>query len=589
MLSCPPLAARSSSCTTPSAPSHCPVHPSPSHPGLGVGGGSGLRSQQQPATLLPSLGPFGCSDLSEGAVHPPGPPRPSSWPCSRCCPWLSGSLPGLQPLGLTPEPSPTRWAPIRQPTPTPPPPRLPLAPWEPCLPPFSLRAHGVCCLLCCGPLCVCVCTQHASVCASVWVCSWALWSPAGSLSVSGCLSDSGRRGGVLKGPLICSDRPGCRGPGRGAGCVSGCSRAPPGGAAGRGPRPAGGGVGVGVGTREEGRMRSWRFRRARAPGAGCSGHGGRSGAERIAPGPWGRTGGWWGEPCGLAPARWAAGPHSLPGCIPSPEAQPRRPAARPEGCKLLGSRGGALSLWGAGEVLAWALGPQGRQAGGEPSPPWQPRRGKASRTGPCLYQGPERPGETGRAHLQPGGPGGRCSPPAPPPRSPTPRAGPMWLRGLWLQVRRGLPRCRMALRRWGIPRSCGPCLSHSWLQLALLQCCWGFRTVSVLPGLPSSWPSWPGLLAGYSGWRRGRTGKWVPQRALTGSWGWREGEERSHSGSTPPPSERAVAGPAQAWGSTPPALCALGVDSGGEGVHGPLQGSGFGGWGSEVTENGEKA
>ena len=203
LVSCLVLAARSHICTTPSAPSHCPVHPSPfpSWPG-----GEGRVRTEEPETasdpVAPSS-PFGSSDPSEGAVRLLGPPRPSSWPCSRCCLWLSGSLPGLQPLGLDSRTFPQHAGPlIWQPTPTPPHHRpLPWPHLEPCLPPCSRVPTG--CAVCCvvGSVCVCAHTR-TRLCVPVCGCVPGLSGHrAGSLSVSGCLSDSGRRGGGVEGPI----------------------------------------------------------------------------------------------------------------------------------------------------------------------------------------------------------------------------------------------------------------------------------------------------------------------------------------------------------------------------------------------------
>lgn len=116
-----------------------------------------------------------------------------------------------------------------------------------------------------------------------------------------------------------------------------------------------------------------------------------------------------------------------------------------------------------------------------------------------------------------------------------------------------------------IPRSCGPAYPTLGSSLLFSSAAGPRWTVSVLPGLPSSLAFLAWSSSWIHGWRRGENRKVGAPESSTGSWGWRGGEERSHSGFHPTsPSERAAAGPgAQAWGSTPPALCALGVDSGG--------------------------
>ena len=143
--------------------------------------------------------------------------------------------------------------------------------------------------------------------------------------------------------------------------------------------------------------------------------------------------------------------------------------------------------------------------------------------------------------------------------------------------------------RAGNPRELWPGLSHSWLQLALLQCrsSPGPRwTVFVLPGLPSSlaflaWPS-----SWIHGRRRGENRKVGAPESSVGSRGWRGREEGSHSGFHPTsPGVQAAAGPgAQARGPTPLALCALGVDSGGEGGMGRFRGLGLGAGGQRPLD-----
>lgn len=240
-------------------------------------------------------------------------------------------------------------------------------------------------MLCCG-LCVCVCA-HARVCvcqrAGVFLGSL-VTGQAVSPSLGVCLTLAGGAG-VLKGPLICSDRPGCRGPGEGRGLQSGCSRSPRRGPRGRGPRAGRGGVGVGVGTREK-----------EGPAGGAGGSESESAGRRLlgwqraqraerSSRPWGRTGVGGGnhglpQPGGL--------PATLPARVtPAPRPSPGDPGRQARGCP--GSQ--AASLWGAGEVLAWGLGAPGQAGWGEPSPPWQPRRGRRAGQGPCS-PGPRKAG-----------------------------------------------------------------------------------------------------------------------------------------------------------------------------------------------------
>lgn len=235
-------------------------------------------------------------------------------------------------------------------------------------------------------LCLCVCT-HARVCvcqrAGVFLGSL-VTGQAVSPSLGVCLTLAGGAG-VLKGPLICSDRPGCPGPGEGCGLRSGCSRSPRRGPRGRGPPAGRGGVGVGVGTREKegpaGGAGGSESESAGAPAAGlAAGAAGRAQLPAV-----GLHRGWGGnhglpQPGGL--------PATLPARVtPAPRPSPGNPGRQARGCP--GSQ--AASLWGAGEVLAWGLGAPGQAGWGEPSPPWQPRRGRRAGQGPCS-PGPRKAG-----------------------------------------------------------------------------------------------------------------------------------------------------------------------------------------------------
>ena len=183
--------------------------------------------------------------VCRGLLSPPPGPAPAA---------ASGSL-GLcqvsSPLALTPEPSPNMLGPLSGSRP-PLPPTTALSPgptWSPACHPAPACPRGVLFVVLWAQ-CVCVRT-HARVCvcqcAGVFLGSL-VTGQAVSLFLGVCLTLAGGAG-VLKGPLICSDRPGCRGPGEGRGLQERLQQEPRAGAAGEGAsgRPGG----VGVGTREE--------------------------------------------------------------------------------------------------------------------------------------------------------------------------------------------------------------------------------------------------------------------------------------------------------------------------------------------------
>ena len=230
------------------------------------------------------------------------------------------------------------------------------------------------------------------------------------------------------------------------------------------------------------------------------------------------------------------------------------------------------------------LGPQGRQAGGSQVLHGGPVGEGEQDRGPAA-QGPERPGETGRAHLQPGGPGGRCSPQLPSAPRPPPSCGSnAALRALApgqeraSEVQDGFEGGESpgAVAR-PVPLLAPACSSPVPLGL-------GGQCLSCQGFLPP-WPSWPGLLAGYTEGGEGRTGKCVPQRARRGA-----GGGVGRGGGEPlrlPPHLPWCAGSSWAWrpgpGPHPASTPCLGGGLWGSGRHGLLQGSGFGGWGSEAT------
>lgn len=177
LVSCPILAARLSLCMSPPPPATAQSILAPSHPGLGVGRVRTGASDSRVHPAAPS-GPLGSSGQSEGAVRQLGLLGPPPGPAPAAASGSLGPCQGSSPVALTPEPSPGTLGPLPVADPTSPLPALSPGPaWSPAGHPAPVCPRGVLFVVLCA-VCVCVCT-HASVCASVRVCSWALWSPGG--------------------------------------------------------------------------------------------------------------------------------------------------------------------------------------------------------------------------------------------------------------------------------------------------------------------------------------------------------------------------------------------------------------------------